>query len=81
LEVEMVRMKLVGRGLEDGIGCSEIGFGCLRRGDESDQLMILTFKSIEMKEYNQIGRNSKQKGSKGTRRREEKEIHLEALAW
>ena len=32
----MMRVKLVGRGLEDWIGCSEIGFGCLRRGDETD---------------------------------------------
>ena len=50
-EVEMMRVKLAGRGLEDWIGCSEIGFGCLRRGDETGQL-LLTLKSIEIKEYN-----------------------------
>jgi hypothetical protein len=37
LEVEV---RLVGGGLEDWIGCSEIGFGGLRGGDEADQLLL-----------------------------------------
>lgn len=55
--VEMVRVKSVGGGLKDWIGRSEIGFGCLRRRDESGQL-LLTSKSIEFKECNPIRGNA-----------------------